>query len=242
MASGLVLIDSPKCKQPRLWQGVLLFGSSPTGGTSSRLTAPAAPHSYLHCSRARITFRCRAAAGQSPSVVFIKFCKRKLPSGHWAQESSRTLPGDGHSCQTLAAVLPQLPQGHCRMEQLPSGCPAMATACQHPRAPPTSWGHGSRSSHAAEGDLPASWHGPKLPCKTALALGTHLQDQQQLVLQDRMEAAQVPHSLDGTADLKDALRHGKIGLQVLGPKREENPWNWRKGHGLREGHEPTGEI
>lgn len=205
MASGLVLIDSPKCKQPRLWQGVLLFGSSPTGGTSSRLTAPAAPRSYLHCSRARITFRCRDAAGKSQRVVFIKFCKRKLPSGHWAQESSRTLPGDGHSCQTLAAAL--------------------------------------RSSHAAEGDLPASWHGPKLPCKTALALGTHLQDQQQLVLQDRMEAAQVPHSLDGTADLKDALRHSKIGLQVLGPRREEeNPWNWRKGHRLREEHVHTGEI
>lgn len=51
------------------------FGSSPTGRTSSRLTAPAAPRSYLHCSRARITFRCSDDAGKSQRVFLIKFCK-----------------------------------------------------------------------------------------------------------------------------------------------------------------------
>ena len=93
----------------------------------------------------------------------------------------------------------------------------------------------------AEGDLygsgePSLMAQPKTPLQTALALGTHRQDLQQLALQGGVKAGRVTHCLEGRAEVCDALQQRKRVLQVLRPKREEHSFNCGKGQGLQGEH------
>ena len=70
---------------------------------------------------------------------------------------------------------------------------------------------------------------PRTLPKTALALCTHHKDLQQLALQGEVKAGRVTHSLEGRAEVGDALHQRKLVLQVLRPKREEHSLNCGKG-------------
>ena len=70
---------------------------------------------------------------------------------------------------------------------------------------------------------------PRTLPKTALALCTHHKDLQQLALQGEVKAGRVTHSLEGRAQVGDALHQRKLVLQVLRPKREEHSLNCGKG-------------
>ena len=62
---------------------------------------------------------------------------------------------------------------------------------------------------------------------------------EQLALQGGVEAGRVTHSLEGRAEVSDALNQCKRVLQVLRPKREEHSLNCGKGQGLQGGYVGT---
>ena len=77
---------------------------------------------------------------------------------------------------------------------------------------------------------------PKTPLQRALALGTHHQDLQQLALQKGGKEGGATHSIEGRAEVSDALHQRELVLQVLKPKKKEHSLNCGKGCGLQGGH------
>ena len=100
---------------------------------------------------------------------------------------------------------------------------------------PTSWRRVAERDLYGSGE-PSLMAQPKTPLQTALALGTHRQDLQQLALQGGVKAGRVTRCLEGRAEVRDALQQRKRVLQVLRPKREEHSLNCGKGQGLQGEH------
>ncbi|POI18831.1 hypothetical protein CIB84_017424, partial [Bambusicola thoracicus] len=126
--------------------------------------------------------------------------------------------------------------GSAECSSCTSGGPSpLPSRCLPAHKVPTSW------RRVAEGGPygfrePSLLAQPKTLLQTALALGTHRQDLQQLALQGGVKAGRVTHSMEGRAEVTDALQQRKRVLQVLRPKREEHSLNCGKGQGLQGEH------